>query len=59
MLVGTSIVFYAGANDILGGFGSLRIEHDMSARLALFAEALFEDTGSSRLLASGGLKLRF
>ncbi|MCK1512763.1 autotransporter domain-containing protein [Bradyrhizobium sp. 190] len=60
-LIGTGIVFDAGANDILSGFGSLRIEHDMSARLALFAEAeaLFENTGSSRILAAGGLKLRF
>ncbi len=40
---------------------AFRVEHDMNARLALFveAEALLEDTGSSRLLASGGLKVRF
>jgi len=60
-LVGTGIVFDAGNRDILGGFAALRIEHDMNARLALFAETegLLEDTGSARFLAAGGMKLRF
>jgi hypothetical protein len=60
-LAGTGIVFDASARDVLGGFASLRVEHDMSERLALFveAESLWDDDGSNRLLASGGLKLKF